>query len=274
MIDSIWTQQSSLKYRGGFPLRTPEEVAQIMFNFTKSIVNNSQSNTIITQLGVTPEITKLPWAENTTLKAFDRSIEAIKSVWVPNSKIKSTIQEADWTALPLQNKSVHFVLGDGCTTQIDNMNGYKPLFSELRRVLIPDGGLIMRVFVRPEQAEPLDKVITDVLEGKIEHFGSLKWRVAMSLTGSNNQSEIKVAVIYDTFQKIFPDRKKLAQLCDWPLEIINTLDVYKNSEQSYTFPTLLEFKNIIAESFHINEIKYASHELSECCPILSMKTTA
>ncbi len=272
MNKSIWSHEASLKYRGGPPLRTPESVANIIFDLANNVISN-KPNTKILLLGVTPEIALLPWNKNITLTAFDKSKEAISVVWQNNPNIQSTVQQGDWLTLPLEDQSVACAIGDGCNTQLDHMNLYPTLFNELKRVLNKEGVVITRIFIRPELPGSFKEIVKSTFEGKIQYFGTLKWKIAMTLAEQSKKSEVKVAQILETFEDLFPNRDELLRCTDWTKDIINTIDVYKNSHQSYTFPTLNEFKKTIHGIFEITEIKYDTHELAECCPIISLKAS-
>jgi hypothetical protein len=52
--------------------------------------------------------------------------------------------------------------------------------------------------------------------------------------------------------------------------MIDTINSYKNSLMQYNFPTLNEFKKLLPTHMKIENINYASHELSERCPILTI----
>lgn len=270
----IWSNEQSMKYRGGFPLRPPAEAAESMFKIVSNLIIKKKlvmKNVCMVLLGVTPEISSLPWSNNINLKAFDKNKDMIKHVWVPPKKISSSVSHSLWEKMPLESRSVHFVLGDGCTTQLPNKRAYKVFFKEQRRIIKNEGFLLLRCFLNTQRKESNNQIIKSTLQGRIQFFGSLKWRIAMTLLSNHRTFSIKVKKIYKAFNTLFPSRDELVKLCHWDMGLINTIDTYKNSDMSYTFPSLKEFKILIAPHFEIIKIYYPHYELTKRCPIILMK---
>jgi hypothetical protein len=175
--------------------------------------------------------------------------------------------------MPLESGSAHFILGDGCTTQLANRKAYKVFFKEQRRIIKNDGFLLMRCFLNTQKRESNNQIIKSALQGRIQFFGSLKWRIAMALLSKRHTFSIKVKKIHEAFNSLFPLRIELAKSCHWNIDLINTIDTYKNSDISYTFPSLKELKTLIAPEFEIIKIYYPHYELTERCPIILMRPT-
>lgn len=270
MQNDIWQNKYSIQYRGGFPLKPPQDAVNVFENLVVATNKNPYTPFDLILLGVTPELALINWPDNFSLDAFDQSEKMISEVWQKNSKIKSSAHLADWQSLPLPNSSANAIIGDGCTTQLPDKNTFDLLFKELARILKPGGHIFLRCFIRPEEMEPLSKISEDAWGGKIEFFGTLKWRIAMSLAAHNRNLFINVKDIYNSFNMLFPDRKSLSKHTNWPVDMIDTINSYKNSLMQYNFPTLNEFKKLLPTHMKIENINYASHELSERCPILTI----
>lgn len=263
-----------MKHRGGLPLRPPPLASACMHHIISQIIlkrKKTSKSINLVLLGVTPEITNLPWAKNISLKAFDKNKDMIKFVWEAPKKISSHVEQSLWQKMPLQSENVDFILGDGCTTQFPNKKTYTDFFKEQRRIIKSDGFLLLRCFLNTQTQETLDQISKDALEGRIQYFGSLKWRIAMALLHKTKVFNLKVKKIHDAFNKLFPDRSRLSLSTDWDRNIINTIDIYKGSDIQYTFPSLSEFKKLIAPRFKIIKIYYPTYELTKRCPILLMK---
>jgi len=270
----LWSKKLSMKHRGGLPLRPPPEATLCMYKIISQIILKKKltsKNIDLVLLGVTPEIANLPWAKNITLRAFDKNKDMIKFVWEVPKKISSQVKQSLWQKIPLQAKSVDFIIGDGCTTQFPDKKNYKDFFKEQRRILKSDGFLLMRCFLNTQEQETLDQIALDALDGSIQYFGSLKWRIAMALLHKSKAFSIKVKKIYEAFNKLFPQRSLLSQSTDWDRNIINTIDTYKDSDIKYTFPSLGEFEKLVAPQFKIIKIYYPKYELTKRCPVLLMK---
>jgi hypothetical protein len=85
----IWSKTQSMKHRGGFPLRPPVEAVESMFQIVSNLMIKQKlamKSICMVLLGVTPEITGLPWPKNVKLKAFDKNKDMIKHVWVSPKK--------------------------------------------------------------------------------------------------------------------------------------------------------------------------------------------
>jgi len=270
MSNDIWQNKYSIQYRGGFPLRPPQEVANRFEKLVNDINRNASKPFELTLLGVTPELALINWPDNFYLKAFDQSKEMIANVWQSNPKINSSVHLSTWQSLPLSSHTIDSIIGDGCTTQLSDENAFDLLFTELNRVLKAEGHIFLRCFIRPEETESLFKISEDALTGKIEFFGSLKWRIAMSLVAGNQNMFIHVNEIYKSFNELFPDRDSLSKHTKWPIDLINTISSYQNSSMQYNFPTLKEFEALLPSTIKIKEIYYDSYELSERCPVLNL----
>lgn len=272
----IWSKTQSMKYRGGFPLRPPAEAVESIFEIISNLIIKKKlivKDICMVLLGVTPELANLPWPNNIKLKAFDKNKDMIKNVWISPKKISSSVNQSLWQKMPLESGSVHFILGDGCTTQLSNRKAYKDFFKEQRRIIRNDGFLLLRCFLNTERKESNNQIIKSALQGRIQFFGSLKWRIAMALLSNHHTFSIKVKKIHSTFNTLFPFRNELVKSCHWDINLINTIDTYKNSDISYTFPSLKELKILIAPQFEIIKIYYPHYELTKRCPIILMKPT-
>ncbi len=257
--------------RGGLPLRPPREATSMMYELVTPFLQKDFCRHELVLLGVTPEIVALPWPENVNFRAFDQSEEMIASVWQPNPAILSSVEQACWQSMPVDESSVDLILGDGCTTQLPDKLAYQKLFTELARILQPNGTIVMRCFIRPPLQESLDQVVRDAFAGTINYFGSLKWRIAMALVEQQDHFSIRVSDIFDTFNDLFPDRGQLALIAGWPPEMIETIERYHQSDTCYTFPSLTQLETLLSQWFTISEVHWGHYELSERCPVLVLR---
>ena len=270
----LWSKKLSMKYRGGLPLRPPSEVTNCMHKIISQLMlrkKMSKERINLVLLGVTPEITNLPWAKNVTLKAFDKNKDMIKYVWEAPKKIASQVKQSLWQEIPLESNSADFIIGDGCTTQFPNKKTYRDFFKEQHRIIKKDGFLLLRCFLNTQKQEHFDGIIKDIKKGNIQYFGTLKWRIAMAILGKNKTFSIRVKKIHAVFEKLFEDRSFLTRFGGWDKKIINSIDTYKDSDAKYTFPSIQEFEKLISPQFKIVKFYYPKYELTKRCPILLMK---
>lgn len=262
---SIWNNQSCWWKYVGQPTRPSFEDQSII----SSIIKRKRQATSSTQavvLGVTPEMIQLDWSEGTTIKAVDMNASMIETLYKPHDSFPTTVQQEYWQSMSIESNSVDVVVGDGIFTPLGEIDGYHALFHEILRILKPDGFMVIRAFIRPDFAESIEIILEDALAGKIKHFGTLKWRLAMALV-ENNFCVIP-AEVHSAFNKLFPDRSRLTTLTNWSIEEINTIDAYQNMNTTFTFPTLSELKSISEIYVKIIDIKYGKYELSDRCPII------
>lgn len=217
-------------------------------------------------LGVTPEYSTM--FEH--IVAIDNSAAMIGALWPQNSRGNIVIQ-ADWLHLPLREGSCDACMGDGSLIFFPCPSQYGLFFDQVRRVLRPSGRFALRVFVRPDAGETCEAVCAQALRAGISSFHAFKWRLAMAIAAESNDSNVRVGEIRKVFMRLFPDREQLAAASGWNVEQIATIDAYKESAASYSFPMLSELRGSVPAGFKEIKLKYGSYELAERCPMLVLE---
>src|SRR5690606_25509904 len=147
---------------------------------------------------------------------------------------------ADWADLPFQSE-FDAVIGDGCLTVFQGSP--KSFFDQVKKVLKPNGRLILRLFISPEEKEETQSVLQE--KEKIG-FHAFKWKVAHTLANP-----------YVPVKQI---REVIRPVWNHP-----TLNVYEHSDLIYYFPKLSELPAW-------ESIQFAtSYELADRCPIVTWK---
>lgn len=218
--------------------------------------------------GVTPEVARLHWPAGTHLTAIDHSMRMIGGVW-PAGEVPGHAVCADWLAMPLKPGSQHLLLGDGSHCQMVGRVRYAAFNAELRRVAADNALVAMRHFLRPERAESVGHVVDDLRQKRIGNFHVFKWRLAMALHGPLEQG-VRLGDVWTVWLQLVPDVEQLAADLDWPLEIINTIQNYRDLDTRYTFPTLDEARALAAD-FEILAVHVPAYELGARCPTLVMR---
>jgi SAM-dependent methyltransferase len=213
-------------------------------------------------LGVTPELAAMRWPDGTSLLAVDRSEAMIGAVF-PASRGSAVLGE--WLALPCADTSIDWIVGDGCASTSRYPTDYVRLAAELRRVLAPDGELVLRLFAAPDEPEPVDAIARDLAMRRIESFHALKWRIAMAIQPPDRN--VQVVDIWRTFEQMAPDREALARSTGWSADTIATIDAYCESDVCYSFPTLGEVRRTLTEFIEV-ACHVPSYELGDRCPTL------
>lgn len=226
----------------------------------------------ILSLGVTPEIALHPWAPDAHLTAIDASEEMIRHVWPGDSPVRRVVH-GDWLAMPFADESFDLILNDAGLLLMAGAGKLRAAADELRRVLRPDGRVILRHFMRPSTSESLDALVQAVAEGKLRNFHELKLRLLMALETVRRGTGIGLAEAYDSFNRLFADRGRLARQLGCDPGIIRTIDRYRGQEARYTFHSLTE----MAEAFHGFALTLGPeghYPSAERCPVLAFTPKA
>jgi hypothetical protein len=137
---------------------------------------------------------------------------------------------------------------------------------------VQGGVLAVRVFARPEYPEAIGEIREHVMRRGIASFHAFKLRLAMAVVAREGNPNIAASSIKDNFDRMFYDRRALAEATGWPMVDIETIDAYKGSSAVYSFPTLGQFKSAIPDSFRaIRTMDSGSYELADRCPLLVME---
>lgn len=263
-----WSQQSHRWNQVGSPTRPSADDIHLFRQFAFPIFSDNKNKNVVV-LGVTPELVTLPWPSQTNLRAYDISPNMIERVWIQPKHIPSAVYKSDWRNLPLPDRSVDLVIGDGILTAAGDLEAVSEIIEEICRVLTVNGRIVLRSFIRPETKEYPTHIANLALSGKIKNFGSLKWKLAMSLVDENT-SEVGPAYIHEIFSDIFSDLRQLQQCSGWLPEEINTINSYKEMPGSFFFPTANQLENIFSKHTKILGTSFGSYELSERCPIMKL----
>jgi ubiquinone/menaquinone biosynthesis C-methylase UbiE len=267
----VWSRQSEKWSNVGPPMRPSLLDIALMEKLAIDILNDVNLNRYeVAVLGVTPEIIQMAWPLNAHLTAFDQSEEMIKKLWRPNQHIKSDVKMSRWQSLPLKDGDINLVIGDGCLTPLTSLEVYSDVLKELKRVLVTEGKVIMRCFVRDPKVQDIENIVQCVQLKKIENFGSLKWKIAMALVDPIS-SKVEIKKISETFNDLFKDRQALANNNKWPIETINTIDIYESMSGYLTFPTLNRLLEIFEEFFVVEQVTTLDYEMAKNCPTIVLK---
>jgi SAM-dependent methyltransferase len=215
--------------------------------------------------GVTPEIAAMAWPEGTDLLAVDRSAEMIRLVW-PGDLNGRKAERADWLQLPVINRSVDVVIGDGSFNCVDYPEGYESLAESARRVLRDGGTLVVRFFVRPEEVETPDAIFSDLTAGRIRTFDGLRLRLLMATQG--NTRSIILDDVWQVWRAAGIDLNSVISLTGWRPEVVQAILNYQGNPTRFAFPTLREVRAALSKSFEELAITVPDYQLGDRCPTL------
>ncbi len=219
--------------------------------------------------GVTPALAALRFPAPTRLLAVDRSEPMIRAIWPGNDASRGAVR-ASWLALPCAGHRCDIVVGDACFNCMDFPLGYRALCAALHEVLLRDGIVVMRFFVRPERREDLDAVFADLDAARIPSFHIFKWRLAMALQESTSAG-IVVNDIYEAWAARGIGSQDLAARLDWPESAINTINAYRGMGTRFSFPTVAEVRETLTERFEEVLFREPGYAFGERCPMFAVQ---
>ncbi len=267
----VWGKHANQWQRIGPPLKPSPEDGVLTLAGLQPALENGRCR--IAVLGVTQELVQLPWPASVELSAYDHSEQMIASVWRPHPVVPSKVACASWQDLPVADAAFDAAVGDGSLNALPDLGCYDGVLRELHRVLAPGARAALRCFVRPDTAETLSAIATEVHTLQVGSFHALKWRIAMSLAQVPGAA-VPVASIHQAFDASFPSRTELANQTGWPRALIDTIDVYKGSPTQYSFPTLGEIREKCRPYFEIADIRHGTYELASRCPTLVLQRSS
>jgi SAM-dependent methyltransferase len=253
-MSAHWHSFAARWHRLGSPMRPGPEDVELF----QDALGDRPGDCLL--LGVTPELAQL----SAHLTALDNSADMIRALW-PKDRHACL---GDWLGMPFEDASFDHVIGDGCPVLLDHPLQQARLFAEAARVLRPEGRMVMRVFVGPEQPKTPEQVCDMAFAGEIRGFHAFKWRLSMALAARSRDYTFCIADTLRTFDRLLPDRALLMQRTGWSKQDIDTMDFYLGSSARYSYPPLSALRRIVPLELHEIEVRHGHYELAECCPIL------
>ncbi|MCA9629839.1 MAG: hypothetical protein KC766_19340 [Myxococcales bacterium] len=243
------------------PLRPTPDVVTALREEAERVLASAPHRTCLV-LGVTPELARL----HTPLLAVDRNPSMIEALW-PGDEPGRRALCADWTRLELAAGTVGFAVGDGSLNVMPHPHPQIQVLERLRE-LMPEamGGAALRCFVRPSRTETTREVAAT--PERSQTFHAFKWRLAMAVCAERGVS-LRVAELREELLRRLPDLPALARRTGWPLEDVQTIHVYENSPETYSFPSQDEFLEVARAAGWEGRFRaVVGYELAERCPLL------
>lgn len=217
-------------------------------------------------LGATPQIASMRWPQGTTLIAADHSLPLIEAIWPGNTPSRQ-IAGAEWTELPLPDGCCDIAIGDGSLACVRYPDGMRAVASEVRRVLRQGGKFITRVYLRREVSEHKEDLVEELLRGEIPSFHWFKFRLLMAMQESVEQG-VAVEDVYRYWVSLKIDAQALSERTGWDANGIRMIELYRDANTVYAFPTLHEMRALLSEHFGEITISMPSPVMGDRCPIL------
>ena len=239
------------------PLRPNHEVVDTLV----SMVGERNSNVLL--LGVTPELVEA----FSDLTAVDKSSEMIGALWHPIDATQ-VVREANWLEMDESFGNYSAIVGDCSVNALQSAEEIETLMRVVSARLLDGGVFACRVFERPDEPITEEALVGIIESGSHGNFHAFKWQIAMSLAEQHGVS-VKAVEILARFNRLFPHRHDVAASTGWPLDVINTIDVYEQSDMSLCFPNRQEFEQLFSPCFReILWLESGTYDLADRCPIV------
>lgn len=261
-----WDSMACHWRRLGPPLRpSPAEVQHFQRAITLQSEHSGQTPLRVVMLGVTPEIAQLNWPAGANVLAVDRSPEMVRAVW-PGDRPERRALCSDWITALTSAAPLDTVIGDCSLTSQQYPHEWNRLIKATASALTDSGQLILRCRTSPERSETPEQVFEDLLHGRIASFHSFKLRLAIALQPAPGAG----VVLHDVWRcwsraAITPE--DLHAATGWPLEIISTIELYRNKPACLTFPSLRQIRELIGTRFSLESVTYHTDELRAQHPL-------
>jgi hypothetical protein len=240
------------------PLRPPPEAVAAM----AQALGPSPGRTLL--LGVTPELAGIA----TDLVAVDRDVAMVAHIWPGDTDRRFAIV-ADWRNTNFADASFEACIGDGSLSGLTYPDEYRIAMNAVARSLSSGGTFVCRLYASPEQPETIRRLRDCAMARAIANFHVFKLRLGMALAKDQPGAAIGVQAMFDTFNEMFSDRAELARLTGWLSGHIDSIDFYRNSRVSYSFPTQEQVREVAAKCFpSVGLLPTSGYELAERCPLL------
>lgn len=221
-------------------------------------------------LGVTPELWSLPWPDGFQVLAVDHTAGMVEEVW-PGPR--GTAWLGDWRSLPLRDASIAVAVCDGGFHTTPWPDGWRSMVAELGRVVAAGGRCVVRFFVPPEQAEPVDAVLADLADGRVPDLNVLKLRLWLALHVDAG-SPVALHDVWAAVAAAVPDLDGLAARLGWPAEHVATFTSYRDSPGCYWFATEDEVRHVFCADpggFSKVEVVRPDHPFGSLCPTVVVR---
>jgi SAM-dependent methyltransferase len=219
-------------------------------------------------LGVTSELANA----FESVYAIDKSPMMLARVWPGDSATRHAVQ-GNWLEMPVPERPFDAAVGDGCLSNLVYPDEVREVLSRAHSCLRPGGRFVCRLFERPDVPQSREDLMATAAGPARINFHAFKWQVAMHLAG-RGQATIPVPAIVALFDELFPDRAALAARTGWPRELIDLIDVYRDSEVRFTFMTRSEILAVLPPG--ITDLRFdacSDYDLADCCPMMSFRRT-
>lgn len=137
-------------------------------------------------------------------------------------------------------------------------------------LLARNGVLIVRSYIRPHITESLDALFDDLLATGRISVDCFKMRLYLAMQRSAREG-VRVKDAARMLEKYKLDRQVMLGRLGWSEPAVEPFALWRNSDATYSFPTLNELHDVTRELFDDVAMSYPDYELAHCCPLLVLR---
>ncbi len=171
--------------------------------------------------------------------------------------------------MPFEDGSFDLVLSDCGLTPLVGPGLLEALGDEMRRVLRPEGRVVMRHFASGEWVVALPVLRGLVQKGMAAGFHEFKLRLLMALDAELDEDGVPLGLVWERFQQEFPDRRELARQLGVEVDEVDTIDAYRGRTVRYAFPPVDQLASRFT-GFEVRLGQAGRYGFAEACPVFSM----
>jgi hypothetical protein len=166
---------------------------------------------------------------------------------------------------------VDVVTGDGCYIVLAQRDRFDALTREVHRVLRPHGCFAIRVFLRPDEREPLEAIAAALAAGAIGSVHALKLRLLAAL---HDDDGVCLGDVWSVWSTMPRPPAHLAGRRGWTAGEIAGVEAYRGLDVRYVLPTAAAFRAAVAPYFVERSCGHASAEHGAYCPTFVLAARA
>jgi SAM-dependent methyltransferase len=200
--------------------------------------------------------------------ALDASEDMIREVW-PGDTVGRQAFRGDWLSMPFEDGSFDLVLSDCGLTPLVGAGLLETLGDEMRRVLRPEGRVVMRHFASGDWVAALPVLRVLAQKGQVVGFHEFKLRLLMAVDAELDEEGVPLGYIWERFQQEFPDRRELARQLGVDATEVDTIDAYRGKMVRYAFPPVDQLARRFT-GFEVRLGPAGRYGFAEACPVFSM----
>ena len=266
---SHWNRVSNYWAFLGPPLKPgPEDIEVMLSAAARHRASMDGHAYRVVLWGVTPEIAAMAWPGGTELLAIDHAEKMIESVWPGDKPGFRRAVCGKWSETArISGGSCDLIIGDGSLGCVRYPTEFCELTRAAKESLRKGGLLILRLHAGPEIKEEPAAVVEDLLNLQIDNFHIFKFRFAMALQESPEEG-VELHEIWKKWTTLDIDERELAAKTGWDLRVIRTIELYRDREDRYAFPSLNQHLGIFRDHFSLLDIHVPDYEMGSRRPIV------